>query len=368
MSRGLILIAAGGTGGHLFPAAAFAEGCRARGFRVCLMTDERGRKYAVNFPADLIEDVAAATFSGINPIRAMKSGLSIWKGIQEARARMLDLRPVLVAGFGGYPSLPALAAAGPRPILIHEQNAVLGRVNKMFASRARIVACGFDRLDGLPHSLQKRKRVTGNPVRPNIRAVRDAKYPALTPNGEIQVLITGGSQGARILGEVTPAALALLPDDLRMRLKVVQQTRSEQLDAVQASYARAGISAECAPFFNDMAERLARTHYFVGRSGASTLTELACVGRPALFVPLAIAMDDHQTANAAGMVAAGAADMLTEKDFTPEKVAALLAGRFRNPEALAEMAASAHALGKPDAADRLADIAEQLIDSHEAKA
>lgn len=367
MSRGVILIAAGGTGGHLFPAAAFAEGCRARGFRVCLMTDERGRKYAANFPADLIEDVAAATFSGVNPLRALKSALAIWRGIQEAKARMQELRPVLIAGFGGYPSLPALAAAGGRPILIHEQNSVLGRVNKMFAGRASIVACGFDRLDGLPRRLLRRKRVTGNPVRPHIRAVRDVPYPKLTPNGEIQVLITGGSQGARILGEVTPAALALLPDDLRMRLKVVQQTRSEQIDAVQAAYARAGISAECAPFFDDMADRLARAHFFIGRSGASTLTELACVGRPALFVPLAIAMDDHQTANAAGMMAAGAADMLSERDFTPEKVAALLTARFNDPEGLAERAGNAHALGKPDAADRLADIAEQLIDSHEAK-
>lgn len=367
MSRGLILIAAGGTGGHLFPAAAFAEACRARGFRVALMTDERGRKYAANFPADIIEDVAAATFSGINPIKAMKSALSIWKGVQAAKARMVELRPALIAGFGGYPSLPALAAAGNRPILIHEQNAVLGRVNKLFAGRASIVACGFHRLDGLPRKYIRKKRVTGNPVRPPIRLLRDVPYPALKPGGEIQVLITGGSQGARILGDVTPAALACLPENLRLRLKVVQQTRAEQIEAVQAVYAKAGITAECAPFFTDMADRLAASHFFIGRAGASTLTELACVGRPALFVPLGIAMDDHQTANAASMVSAEAADALAERDFTVGKVAALLTERLDNPIALAARAANAHALGKPAAADTLAEIAEQLVDAHEAK-
>ncbi|MET0546473.1 MAG: UDP-N-acetylglucosamine--N-acetylmuramyl-(pentapeptide) pyrophosphoryl-undecaprenol N-acetylglucosamine transferase, partial [Caulobacterales bacterium] len=293
--------------------------------------------------------------------------MSIWRGVQEAKARMVELRPVLIAGFGGYPSLPALAAAGKRPVLIHEQNSVLGRVNKMFAGRAAIVACGFDRLDGLPRKYLKRKRVTGNPVRPPIRALRNIPYPPIHPGGDIQLLITGGSQGARILGDVVPAACARLPDDLRMRLKVVQQTRQEQIEAVQGVYAKAGITAECAPFFSDMADRLAASHFFVGRAGASTLTELTCVGRPALFVPLGIAMDDHQTANAAGMVAAGAADALGERDFTPDKVAALLTQRLNDPAGLSARARSAHALGKPDAADALAAIAEQLVDSNEVK-
>jgi len=356
-----VLIAAGGTGGHLFPAAAFAEEMRARGWRVALMTDARGRTYAAKFPADTIEDVPAATFSGVNPVKAMTAALKIARGVRAARARLKVLQPAIVAGFGGYPSLPALWAARGLgvPILIHEQNAVLGRVNRFFAGSAAVIACGFDRLDLLPTSAADRKVVVGNPVRAPIRAVRDQPFPTAAPGEALRVLIIGGSQGARILGDVVPAAIALLPEDLRRRVAIEQQVREEQVAAVARAYAALDVQAEIAPFFSDMAERYARAHLVVARSGASSATEIAVVGRAAIFVPLAIAADDHQTANAEALTAISAADALPEKDFTPDALARLLAVRLSDPHDLAVRGAAARAAGKPDAAKTLADIAEQ---------
>ena len=356
-----VLIAAGGTGGHLFPAAAFAEEMRARGWRIVLMTDARGRTYAANFPADSIEDVPAATFSGANPFKAAAALMKISRGIAAARKRLKVLQPAIVAGFGGYPSLPALWAARGlgAPILIHEQNAVLGRVNRYFAGSAAVIACGFDRLDLLPASAASRKVVVGNPVRAPIRAVRDQSFPITVPGAPLHMLAIGGSQGARILGDVLPAAIALLPDELRANLVVEQQVREEQVEAARRAYAQAGVKAEIAPFFTDMADRYARAHLVVARAGASSATEIAVVGRPAVFVPLAIAADDHQTANAEALTAISAADAIAEKDFTPDAVARVLALRLSNPHDLAVRAAAARAAGKPDAAKALADIAEQ---------
>ena len=357
-----VLIAAGGTGGHLFPAQAFADAMRARGWRVVLMTDERGRVYAKDFVADAIEDVPAATLSWSNPLKAIGAAMKISAGMRAARARLTAINPAVIAGFGGYPSLPALSAgvAHKRPILIHEQNAVLGRVNRHYARHAAVIACAFDRLDRLPPGCEGAKAVVGNPVRAPIRAVRETAYPHVAPGGRMSILVIGGSQGARIFGEVIPPAIARLPQALRTRLHVTQQVRAEQVDVVKAFYAEQGVSADVSPFFTDMAARLTACHMMIARAGASTVTELAVAGRPAILVPLKIAADDHQTANAEALTSVGAADAISEDDFTPERLADMLERRLSDPHDLSVRATAARAVGKPDAADRLADLAETI--------
>ncbi|MDX2237412.1 MAG: undecaprenyldiphospho-muramoylpentapeptide beta-N-acetylglucosaminyltransferase [Hyphomonadaceae bacterium] len=362
MSARAVVIAAGGTGGHMFPAAAFATEMKSRGWRVVLMTDARGRRYAEGFPADLVEDTPAATIQSRNPIAAARAAFTIWRGIGAAGKRLRAHDPKVVAGFGGYPSLPALwaARAQRRPILIHEQNAVLGRVNRAFAKDAAIVACGFERLDRLPTQAAARKRVTGNPVRAPILAMRERPYPIVSAGGPIEVLITGGSQGARVFGEVVPLAFLDLPPALRARVRVTQQAREEQIEDVRAVYAEAGVPAVVAPFFTDMAARLGAAQCVIARAGASTVTELQAVGRPAILIPLAIAADDHQTANAESMTEVGAADVIAERDLTPARLAALLALRLSDPHDLAVRAAAARGAARPEAARTLADLAEAL--------
>ncbi|MCA8885580.1 MAG: UDP-N-acetylglucosamine--N-acetylmuramyl-(pentapeptide) pyrophosphoryl-undecaprenol N-acetylglucosamine transferase, partial [Hyphomonadaceae bacterium] len=332
MTKKVVVIAAGGTGGHLFPAAAFAEEMFRRDWRVILMTDARGRRYAEGFPAERIEDVSAASIS-MNPITAIPAALKIWKGVNEAKARFKALPPALVAGFGGYPSFPALMAARAQnvPILIHEQNSVLGRVNRSMASSAAIVACGFERLDRLPNQAASRKHVVGNPVRLPILAVRERPYPEAPAGGRLNLLIIGGSQGARVFGEVIPSAISLLPPPLRSRLDVVHQVREEQVADAKAKYKAASVNAEVAPFFKDMGQRLGAAHLVIGRAGASTVTELQVAGRPAILVPFAAAADDHQTANAEGLTSVGAADLFTEAEFDSGALAALLERRLADP-------------------------------------
>jgi UDP-N-acetylglucosamine--N-acetylmuramyl-(pentapeptide) pyrophosphoryl-undecaprenol N-acetylglucosamine transferase len=357
-----VLIAAGGTGGHLFPAQAFADVMRARGWRVVLMTDERGRVYAKDFVADAIEDVPAATINWKNPLKALRAAWKIQAGMRAARARLKAIDPAVVVGFGGYPSLPALSAAiaQNRPILMHEQNAVLGRVNRHYAAQAHVVACAFERLDLLPLDARTKKVVVGNPVRAPILAVRAQDYPTPTPGSPLRLLIIGGSQGARLFGEVIAPAIARLPEDIRRRLSVTQQVRAEQAEAVRAFYAERGIAAEVSSFFSDMGARLAACHLVIARAGASSVTELAVAGRPAILVPLKIAADDHQTANAEALTSVGAADVMTESGFTVDALAPLLLQRLWDAHDLSVRAAAARAAGKPDAAERLADLAEQI--------
>lgn len=357
----LVVIAAGGTGGHMFPAQAFADEMRARGWMIALVTDERGRKYAKDFPCDWKQEVEAATFGSKLPHKLIGAALKLRAGTRAAKRNFALTRPRLIAGFGGYPSYPSLSAARGLglPIVIHEQNSVLGRVNRLFASSAKFVACGFDRLDRLPAAAMDRKRVVGNPVRGAIQAVRDRAYPALVEGGPVHVLVTGGSQGARLFGEVIPAAIAALPTALRARLDVVQQAREEQVETVRAAYAACDVKAEVEPFFSDMQDRLAAAHLVIARAGASTVTELAIAGRPSILIPLAIAMDDHQTANAEGMVTGAAADVLIEARFTPAALAELLAERLPNAGVLRARAKAAWSLGRPNAARDLADLAEQ---------
>ncbi|MGD9815356.1 MAG: undecaprenyldiphospho-muramoylpentapeptide beta-N-acetylglucosaminyltransferase [Hyphomonadaceae bacterium] len=359
MSKKLVVIAAGGTGGHLFPAAAFADEMFRRGWRVVLMTDARGRRYAEGFPAERIEDVAAASIT-MNPFTAIPALFKIWRGINAAKARFKELQPALVAGFGGYPSFPALMAARAHkaPIIIHEQNSVLGRVNRAMASSASVVACGFERLDRLPAKAEERKHVVGNPVRAPILAARDRGYPEAPAGGRLNLLIIGGSQGARLFGEVIPDAIARLPQPLRQRLDVVHQVREEQVAAAKKVYKNAKVNAEVATFFNDMGQRLGAAHLVISRAGASSVTELQVAGRPAILVPFAAAADDHQTANADSLASVGAADIFTEQEFEPAALCSLLERRLSDPHGLAVRAAAARATAKPEAAKSLADLAE----------
>jgi UDP-N-acetylglucosamine--N-acetylmuramyl-(pentapeptide) pyrophosphoryl-undecaprenol N-acetylglucosamine transferase len=361
VTRPLVLIAAGGTGGHMFPARAFAEALAARAVDAALITDPRGARYAEGFPAreTVFLPVANADAGGLGA--KLRAAVGHVRSLGVAREAVVRLEPSLIAGFGGYPSFPALAVADGVPILIHEQNAVLGRVNRWFQGKAARVASGFSRLDRLTLQAAARHVVTGNPVRAPFVAAASAPYAPPAPEGEIRLLVTGGSQGARILGDVVPAALALLPTPLRARVRLEAQIRAEQADAASAALAKAGVAAEVAPFLSDMADRITRAHLVIGRAGASTVSEIACIGRPSVLVPLAIATNDHQSANAVALAAAGAADVLPEAGFSAAALAALLGERLQDPAGLAERAAAAAALGRPDAADRLAALACEII-------
>ncbi len=356
----LVVIGAGGTGGHMFPAAAFAEEMASRGWEVGLISDSRGLRYAEKFPADWKMEVKAASPNLRKPWTLPGTALKLRAGVNAAVKRFKqNQKPALVAGFGGYPAYPALSA-GRRmgiPLLIHEQNAVLGRVNRAFATKAAVVASGFERLDRLPGGANHQP--IGNPVRAPIAAVRDVPFPSM--DGELTVFITGGSQGARILGEAIPLALAnQIPAPLRVGLHVVQQVREEQMDQVRAIYDKVRLKATLQSFFSDMPDRLAAAHLVIARSGAGTVSEIAAVGRPSILIPLKIAMDNHQEANAEGLVEAGGADMLLEDNVYPNLLGELIALRLGDANDLAVRAAAAKALGNVRAAQDLADLAEGI--------
>jgi UDP-N-acetylglucosamine--N-acetylmuramyl-(pentapeptide) pyrophosphoryl-undecaprenol N-acetylglucosamine transferase len=355
----LAVVAAGGTGGHLFPAQALAETLIGRGWRVVLATDERGAAYAGEFPAEERIALSAATYRPGDPFGMARAGLAIARGTLTARRAFRRLDPAVVVGFGGYPSLPSLIAAAStgRRIVIHEQNAVMGRANRLLASRATAVACAFPALKKAPASVQARAVVVGNPVRPEICALADAPYAP--PDGRINLLITGGSQGARVVSETVPRAVAQLAQPLRDRLSVHQQTRAESIEGARAIYRDAGVEFELAPFFRDMASRLAAAHLVIGRAGASTVCELAVAGKPAVLIPLKIALDDDQGQNAALLADAGAAVVLREDVLTVEALAEALSALLGDPARLAAMSAAARAVARPDAAERLADLVEK---------
>lgn len=356
----LVVIGAGGTGGHMFPAAAFAEEMATRGWDVGLISDDRGLRYAETFPASWKMEVKAASPNLRKPWTLPGTALKLRAGVNAAVRRFKQKqRPALVAGFGGYPAYPALSA-GRRmgiPLLIHEQNAVLGRVNRAFANQAKIVASGFERLDRLPRGANHAP--VGNPVRAAVADKRGVPFPGM--QDELTIFITGGSQGARILGEAIPLAIANhIPAPLRVRLHVVQQVREEQLEAVRAIYDKLQVKATLQPFFSDMPDRLAAAHLVIARSGAGTVSEIAAIGRPSILIPLKIAMDNHQEANAEGLVEAGAADMLLEDNLYPNLLGELIALRLGDANDLAVRAAAAKGLGNVHAAQDLADLAEEI--------
>jgi UDP-N-acetylglucosamine--N-acetylmuramyl-(pentapeptide) pyrophosphoryl-undecaprenol N-acetylglucosamine transferase len=357
----LAVIAAGGTGGHMFPAQALAEVLKSRGWRIVLATDERGALYADKFPAEQRIALSAATAKAGDIVGMIKAGWEVLQGTLQARKAFKALDPAVVVGFGGYPSLPSLLAATgqKRPTLIHEQNAVFGRVNRFMAGRITTVACAFPTLELAKPEVKARAHVVGSPVRPDIRALFDQPYDQPTPDGPLHVLITGGSQGARLLSELTPEAIKILPEGIRARLVVQQQTRAESMDIARRAYADAMVKAEIAPFFRDMASRLGAAHLVVGRAGASTVCELAAAGKPSILIPLKIAADDHQTFNAKLLADAGAAAVCPEEELTVDSLAGALNALLKDPARLGRMAASARAVAMPDAAERLADLVEK---------
>jgi UDP-N-acetylglucosamine--N-acetylmuramyl-(pentapeptide) pyrophosphoryl-undecaprenol N-acetylglucosamine transferase len=354
------VVAAGGTGGHMFPAEALARELAARGWKVVLATDSRGDQYAHAFPAEERIALDAATFKTTDPIGAVRGMLKIWQGKRQAQKAFARLDPAVVVGFGGYPSLPALLAAKSqrRPTVIHEQNSVLGRVNRMLAGSASAVACAFPTLEKASPKVKAKAQVVGNPVRPDIQALYTRKFRA--PTERIHVLVTGGSQGARLLSETVPQAIARLAEPIRLKLKVDQQSRPENLDAARAVYAEAMVEAQVAPFFRDMAGRLGAAHLIIGRAGASTCCEIAVAGVPSVLIPLKIATDDHQTLNARQLVDAGGAVAIQEDDLTVDGLANTLQAMLSDPKRLAEMARAAHSVGQPDAAAKLADLVEAV--------
>jgi UDP-N-acetylglucosamine--N-acetylmuramyl-(pentapeptide) pyrophosphoryl-undecaprenol N-acetylglucosamine transferase len=354
----LAVIAAGGTGGHLFPAEALARALIARGWRIVLATDERVGGLAEGFPAERRIALSSSTFRRGDIAGMARAGLRILQGVLQARAAFRELDPAVVVGFGGYPSAPALVAAilGRRRTVIHEQNAVLGRANRVLAPRVNAIACAFPSLANAPPAVRSRAVTVGNPVRPNIRALADLPYRP--PQAEIRLLVTGGSQGARVISQLVPQAVAALPQTLRARLRVQQQTRPESMEAAARTYAEAGVQAEIAPFFAEIDARLAAAHFVIGRAGASTVSEIAVAGKPSILVPLAIALDDDQGRNALVMAGAGAALVMREEELTAETLAAALGPLLADPERLGQMAAAARSLARPDAAERLADLVE----------
>ncbi|HEX8662126.1 MAG TPA: undecaprenyldiphospho-muramoylpentapeptide beta-N-acetylglucosaminyltransferase [Brevundimonas sp.] len=352
------VVAAGGTGGHMFPAEALSRELAARGWRIVLATDHRGEAYAHNFPAE--ERIALDAATGRGPVGLAKAGVAIARGVLKARQALNRLDAAVVVGFGGYPSAPALIAAlsQRRPTLLHEQNAVLGRTNRWLAPYVGAIASSFPDLQKVPQGLGARVTLIGNPVRPDIRALYDRAWSPPAADGPIHVLVTGGSQGARILAETAPRAMAALPEAIRARLKVQQQSRAETLEAAQQIYLEAGIAAEVAPFFRDMAQRLSAAHLVIGRAGASTCSELAVAAVPSLLIPLKIAMDDHQRFNALSLAEAGGAVVLLEDDVTVQALTAALLPLLSDPARLSAMSTGARSAALPDATRALADMVE----------
>jgi UDP-N-acetylglucosamine--N-acetylmuramyl-(pentapeptide) pyrophosphoryl-undecaprenol N-acetylglucosamine transferase len=360
MARGVILLAAGGTGGHLFPAEALAHELIERGWTVHLATDDRAERFAGHFPAAAIHPIQSATMGSKNPIAVLGAFWKIWRGVRQASAVIARIKPDAVVGFGGYPTLPPLYAATRRkvPTLIHEQNAVMGRANRALAGRVDAIAGGF-----LPQdtSAAGAKTVTtGNPVRPAVLEAARTPYEASTEEQPFRLLVFGGSQGAQFFSDAMPGAIALLSDAQRNRLVITQQARADDVARVKAAYAALGVAAEVLPFFTDMAARMAAAHLVISRSGASTVSEIAVIGRPALLVPYPYALDHDQAANAAALAAAGGGEVHPQSSLSPESIAALVGGLMDNPERLAAMAAGAKSAGRPDAARLLAELTEVI--------
>jgi UDP-N-acetylglucosamine--N-acetylmuramyl-(pentapeptide) pyrophosphoryl-undecaprenol N-acetylglucosamine transferase len=356
-----IVLAAGGTGGHLFPAQALAAELTRRGRKIVVMTDARGTQYPTYFPGATIEIVPAAAFSDRSKLRLLTAPFEIVAGIGVALSKLIRLKPAAVVGFGGYPSLPIMIAAclARLPTAVVAPDAVLGRANRLVADYVRVIAGGLPLKRFLPKEMSK-VIYTGNPVRPEVVAFNGAPYEVPLPTGPLHLLVFGGSQGARAFSEIVPAAIAMLPTDQKSRLIVVQQCRPEDLDTVRATYAANGVKAELAPFFNDLPARMAKAHLVIGRSGAGTVAELMVIGRPAILVPLPHALDDNQTPNADALADTGGGWRVFQRDLTPEKLATMLQAAFAAPDDLAKRAAAAHAQAKPDAAQRLADVVMKL--------
>lgn len=367
MSRPFALLAAGGTGGHVFPAEALAAELSQRGWRLGLVTDKRGQTYGGTLGALETFRVSAGGIAGRGVVARARAVLELGLGVLQARAILKRERPSVVVGFGGYASVPTMVAAATLgiPTLIHEQNGVLGRANRLLAGRARAIAISYPQVAHVAESWKAKLRHTGMPVRPAVAALGDVPYDSLDDNGPIRLVVLGGSQGARVLSEVVPAALAALPPAVQARIEIAQQCRPEDLDTVRAAYAATPIRATLDSFFADIPERLAAAHLVVARSGASTMAELTYLGRPAILVPYPHAIDDHQTANARALDEAGGGWLMPQTGFTAAALAARLGALLSQPGTLARAAQCARAAGRADAVKALADLVAETAQSQE---
>ena len=355
--RAPVLVAAGGTGGHLFPAEALAAALIKRGIPVHLATDRRAAGYGGGtFADDAVHIVASATLRGRSPLALARTGLMLGFGVVQGFALIGRLKPAAVIGFGGYPTIPPVLAAAWRgvPTLIHDANAVIGRANRLLAPRVTAIATSFPDLFRDDATLSAKATLTGNPVRPTVVTAAATPYPASTD--PLRLLIFGGSQGARIMADVVPAAIELIEPELRARLAIVQQARAEDLDRVRGAYGKLTMAFEVSPFFSDLPARIAASHLVIARSGASTVAELSAIGRPAVLVPLPHALDQDQFANAGVLEKVGGAIRLVQDHFTPRRLADEIVTLGAAPQRLGAMAAAARSLGRLDAADRLADL------------
>lgn len=355
---GPVVLSAGGTGGHLFPAQALAGELARRGRRVVVMTDSRFANYATAFPDAQVQTVPSA------PLNSLAAPFRIAAGVVVALARLLRLKPAAVVGFGGYPSVPVMLAAllARRPTAIIEQNAVVGRANRLVMNRVKLVAAAFPIARFAPADAS-RVVLTGNPLRPEVEELWGKPYAVPEAGGALRLLVFGGSQGARVFSRVVPAALTRLPHDIKLRLSVTQQCRPEDLEQVRQIYANAEIRADLKPFFDDMPRRMAGAHLVIARSGAGTVAELMAIGRPAILVPLPGALDDNQTPNADILARNNAGWRVSEGDFTPERLAAMVREAFADPLELSRRASRAHDLAVPHAARKLADAVEKIMEA-----
>ncbi|MFG1280695.1 undecaprenyldiphospho-muramoylpentapeptide beta-N-acetylglucosaminyltransferase [Xanthobacter autotrophicus] len=358
----IVLLAAGGTGGHLFPAEALAASLGRRGFDVDLATDARAARYAGHFPARELHVLPADTVRGHSPVALARTGFALASGLVSSLALLRRVKPVAVVGFGGYPTVPPLLAAALMgvPTLIHEANGVMGRANRMLARRVTAIATGFPGIVAADPALAPKAVWTGNPLRPSAIAAAATPYDPPLPGGELRLLVFGGSQGARVMSDVVPEAIERLDSDLRARLVLTQQAREEDLERVKATYARLGVRAQVAPFFDDLPARMALAHLVVSRSGAGTVAELAAIGRPSILVPLPHALDQDQAANARSLGDVGAALVLRQVEFDPDRLALELHSFASEPRSLTQMADKARSQGVLDAAERLGDLVRHL--------
>ncbi|HEY8332182.1 MAG TPA: undecaprenyldiphospho-muramoylpentapeptide beta-N-acetylglucosaminyltransferase [Tardiphaga sp.] len=358
----LILLAAGGTGGHLFPAEALGVALMKRGLRVRLVTDSRALKYSGLFTRDMIDVVPSETLRGRNPVALARTGIMLAAGTAMALNLMRRLKPAAVIGFGGYPTLPPLIAARlfGVPSLIHDSNAVMGRANRLLSTRVSAIATSLPGVLNRDPELSKKTTTTGTPMRPAILAAAAVPYAVPDLAGPLRLLVVGGSQGARIMADIVPSAIEKLEPALWHRLVLTQQVRDEDMARVRAVYDRLKIKVELAPFFADLPARLAASHLVVSRSGAGTVAELGAIGRPSILVPLPGALDQDQFANAGVLVDAGGAIRIAQADFTPDRLAAEISALAAEPGRLAAMARGARTVGKLDAAERLADLVAKV--------
>lgn len=357
-----ILLTAGGTGGHLFPAQALAAELQRRGYVVELATDERADRYGQAFPARQVHIVASETLRAKNPVALVRTAMALSRGLLQSTRILRALKPRAVVGFGGYPTFPPMLAARMEgiPSILHEQNAVMGRANRMLARRVTAIAQSFP-VTRLAEAFADKAVHTGNPVRPAVLEARETPYAAPAEGEPFRLLVFGGSQGARFFSELMPEALAALPPEQRARLHLIQQCRPEDLERVRDAYARLGVQAETEPFFTDMPARIAASHLVVCRSGASSVAELSVIGRPSILVPLPHSLDQDQSANAEVLAQAGGAWPVDQRDLTAQRMAEELAGLLSAPDRLNHAATAARSQGQPTAAENLADLVERVM-------